>query len=707
MNSFATAQLLEQARNAAARGDLAACLDQAQDLLKWLPDHAEAAVLAVNAALQLQRWDSAAVLLEPLVHRYPERESLRRNLVSCLLRIGNLLNRDGKPADAEATYRRALELDPQNLDARYNVALQCMKSSRPDEVLQILGDAPAGVDASMLRARALIALDRTEEAAPILTTAGVSDIATVRWRCAELLSELPDVAAAMELVCALPDPLPWREAWALGESLRRNAESAAATALLDRAYNTCADSAGRFRLHLARSLGLSAVHDSAHAVREARTAFDAGLATLMQEYPPTRVRQLGLDPAVFNWENFFLAYQGENDRDLQQRFGSWQSDCLHALMPQHATAPQAPQRARPRVLLVSSYWRNCTIGAYFQSWAGALRDSGFETIVVQLGTLADAWTETIGSAAGELIRLDGPLPEVARRIAELEADLIIYPELGMDGRTLWLAALRLAARQACAWGHPSTPGLPTIDAFFSCAEMEPPDAAAHYREPLRLLPGIGTVYAAPSLPPLRSRGELGLPLNRTLYLLPQSPFKLHPDVDAVVVDIVQRDPTAQFVLFTGSAHGATVHLQRRLRGALLAAGCDPVRSLHWLPMCPRDTYLAVNQACDVMLDSLRWSGGNASIDALACGLPLITCPGALMRGRQSSAMLRKLQRTEWIADTPQQQAELAVSIARQRRTYRDRTDHVGISEGIAALLGDPLPLHVMVEQVRELLTPSR
>jgi len=48
----------------------------------------------------------------------------------------------------------------------------------------------------------------------------------------------------------------------------------------------------------------------------------------------------------------------------------------------------------------------------------------------------------------------------------------------------------------------------------------------------------------------------------------------------------------------------------------------------------------VNAVCDVMLDTLRWSGGNTSLDAIAAGLPIVTLPGKFMRGRQSMAMLR-------------------------------------------------------------------
>jgi len=50
-----------------------------------------------------------------------------------------------------------------------------------------------------------------------------------------------------------------------------------------------------------------------------------------------------------------------------------------------------------------------------------------------------------------------------------------------------------------------------------------------------------------------------------------------------------------------------------------------------------------------MLDTMHWSGGNTSLDALACGLPMVTLPGAFMRGRQSAGMLNLLGVPELIA----------------------------------------------------------
>ena len=68
-----------------------------------------------------------------------------------------------------------------------------------------------------------------------------------------------------------------------------------------------------------------------------------------------------------------------------------------------------------------------------------------------------------------------------------------------------------------------------------------------------------------------------------------------------------------------------------------------------LPRLDHQAYLAVNRVCDAMLDTLRWSGGQTSVDALDCGLPLVTLPGAMMRARQSAGMLKLIGMEKLIA----------------------------------------------------------
>jgi CRISPR-associated protein Csy1 len=339
------------------------------------------------------------------------------------------------------------------------------------------------------------------------------------------------------------------------------------------------------------------------------------------------------------WSNFYLAYHGENDRELQRAYGALLARAAAALAPRLAEplAARRPSRdagAALRVGFLSSSFRDCTAGAYFGGWVDWLRDAGHEVHVYQLGPTRDAVTDGYARRATHFRYHDGVLGDLAERVRADELDLLVYPELGMDARLPALAALRLAPCQAMGWGHPVTSGLATMDAYFTCAAMEPADAAAHYTERLLPLPGLGVDYARPPEPPPATRAGLGLP-DGPLVLFPQSLFKIHPDNDAVLADLARLAPAATFVMFRGEHPRWHEQFLDRI-GAGLAA------RIHWLPLGPRERYLQINRACDLMLDTLRWSGGNTSLDALCSGLPVVTCPGASMRSRQSSAMLQAL-----------------------------------------------------------------
>jgi CRISPR-associated protein Csy1 len=131
----------------------------------------------------------------------------------------------------------------------------------------------------------------------------------------------------------------------------------------------------------------------------------------------------------------------------------------------------------------------------------------------------------------------------------------------------------------------------------------------------------------------------------------------------------------------------------------------PDEHMAWLPRCTREEYLAFTRACDVMVDSLHWSGGNTTLDALHCGLPVVTCPGPLMRGRQSAAMLRALDRVDLITASPAQLAVRAVEIANDPAA-RERTAATQI-ERLPGLTQSPAPLQALDARLRALLGTMR
>lgn len=73
----------------------------------------------------------------------------------------------------------------------------------------------------------------------------------------------------------------------------------------------------------------------------------------------------------------------------------------------------------------------------------------------------------------------------------------------------------------------------------------------------------------------------------------------------------------------------------------------------------------------MVLDTLHWSGGNTSLDALAVGSPWVTLPGEFMRGRQSAAMARIAGVEDLVACDRADYLQRALRIAHEADYRRD------------------------------------
>jgi predicted O-linked N-acetylglucosamine transferase (SPINDLY family) len=267
--------------------------------------------------------------------------------------------------------------------------------------------------------------------------------------------------------------------------------------------------------------------------------------------------------------------------------------------------------------------------------------------------------------------------------------VLLYPEIGMNHETAELAALRLAPVQCSYIGHPQTSGYPTIDYFLSGELIEPPDAEQHYSERLIRLPNIAFYYEPLELEPVAvTRPELGLRPASTAYWCAQSLFKYLPQYDEVFPRIAREVGDCQFVFIRHHGHGVTEIMQRRLARAFAAVGLSADDHCVFLPGMNMARFSAASALCDVMLDSIGWSGGNTTLEALAQDLPVVTFAGALMRGRVSAGMLRMMGMPETAAHTIDDYVALAARMAKElswradikrriahnkHRLYRDRS----------------------------------
>jgi protein O-GlcNAc transferase len=420
------------------------------------------------------------------------------------------------------------------------------------------------------------------------------------------------------------------------------------------------------------NLSLPPIYKDENEIHAVRKRYSEGLDRLRAN--AHLYKQRPMQALTLVWGNFLLAYQGLNDCDLQRRYGEFLGDLLRNDAPEFFEPMELkvePGR-RIRVGILSSLFRSCTVGSYFKSWITALDKSKIELFVYFTGHGPDIVTKEIQDASDHFMHLVGRTPGIARRVKQDALDILVYPEIGMDAGVCTLASLRLAPVQCAAWGHPTTSGYPNIDYYFSSALMEPPNAAAeHYTEKLVLLDGLGTCYKQPPVPEGQSRADFGLPEDRTLYFCPQSLFKIHPRNDEVLVSIVERDPKATLVFFQGMFTESTNIFMRRLERLFDARGIAKTGRVKLLPRLGHAEYLSVNRVCDVMLDTLYWSGGNTSLDALACGLPIVTLPGEMMRGRQSYGMLTAMGIPELIARDTDDYIEIALRLG-QDSAWREQ-----------------------------------
>ncbi|MEQ1518254.1 MAG: tetratricopeptide repeat protein [Usitatibacteraceae bacterium] len=666
-----------------------------QRALALQPQNAEFHLTAANIEQDLGRLDAAVGLLRQAILLQPSFAQAYNNL-------GILLSDQGKIEEASKAFSEAIRLNPRYARAHANLATAQMRmlqleaaldSARTATELQpdyahghhllanaytMLGDPSAAegalvsalrlkpnlVESSLLLAQVLSKLKRPDEAERVIREA----LALSPER-AELWTWLGDLASGRDdLMGAL-------DAYQRSLELRPNdvITTARAALLLPNVYASEAHLAA-CRERYAR--GIDYLSENVEALANGAT----------------RERFGDMAPS-----NFLLAYQGCDDTELQRRYAEF----IHALvlraMPEQANPMQTFKRSplagrRIRVGFCSRFFFNSTVGNYFASWITDLDRSVFEVFVYHKHVVDDELVATFRQSADHYVQGAENFSFFSQRIAANELDILVYPELGMDVMCFLMAAMRLAPVQVCAWGHPVTPGHPTIDYYISCAAMEPPQAAVHYNERLLTLPGIGTRYVRPTVLPqisVKGRADYQLPEDAHLYLCSQSLFKVHPANDRLLVAAMANDPQGVLVMFAGQNDGVTQRFIARLSATFVAQGVAPQGRVKLLPYSSHDDFKRINALCDVMLDSLHWSGGNTSLDALAMGLPVVTLPGEFMRGRQTMGMLNLLGMNELIATSEEDYLAIAKRLATDRK-YRDELSQKILSN-LSRLFDDPEP----------------
>jgi protein O-GlcNAc transferase len=598
------------------------CFRQA---LRLRPDHASA---QNNLGLVLQeqgRLAEAHACLEQALRLQPDWAMAHNNL-------GGILQRQDRPVEALACFQQALRLQPGYAEAQYNLG-HCLQG------LGRLAEAQA-IFQQLLRVRP----DHPpahKSLAAVFQEQGRPAEAQAAYR--EALRLQPEDAEAQN---------------SLGDLLKDEDRLAEAQACYERALAL----APHDGLRIKSALLLPTLVPSPADIPKWRDRLQVTLNQLRDQDLVLTEPHLQVGAMVF----FPLAYHGWNDRDLASQLAAlYVRSCpaLSYVAPHCLPTAGPPLPQQPiRIGFLSTFFHTHSVGHYYGGIIRQLARPDFRVILFHGARGTDPLPQALEERADRVVTLrpQQPLAALQQQIAAQELDLLFYPDIGMHPLSYFLAFARLAPVQCVAGGHPVTTGIPTLDYFISSRDLEPADAQEHYSEALVPLQNPFYYFERPRLSgPPRCRRDFDLPEEAHLYLCVQHLFKIHPDFDELAAAVLRADPAGRLVLVQGHREHWSLLLRERLRRTL----GDDLARVQFLPWQSYERYLHLLTLADVLLDTPHFNGGVTTLQALGLGVPLVTLPGAFLRGRQTYGCYQRLGVHDCVAADAAEYVRIAVRLA--------------------------------------------
>ena len=362
---------------------------------------------------------------------------------------------------------------------------------------------------------------------------------------------------------------------------------------------------------------------------------------------------------------FHLGYHAKENLELMKDT----SDLFRQIIPNinyvSKNIDKQKKQKRIRVGFISGFLTKHTVGKLFGGLIKNIDRKKFDIITFHTHrTKKSLIKNEIDSHSNKVINLSNRIKEQHEQVEKENLDIIFYPEIGMSSITYFLAFARLAPVQIVSWGHPETTGINTIDYFLSSTLLEPNNIRRKYSERLICLSQFPLYYEPPqNLGPLKNRKALKLPENIRLYGCPQSLFKLHPDFDSILAEILDRDPDGRIILIGGEGKKKYwLEILKKRWSKNFPILNKKVLFTNTLSLLE---FISLCKCVDVLLDPTHFGGGNSFLESMLVGTPSITMLGAHLKTNITAAAYKQMKiLSPPIVQSSKEYVNLAIELAK-------------------------------------------
>ncbi|MBC7474213.1 MAG: tetratricopeptide repeat protein [Candidatus Sericytochromatia bacterium] len=355
-----------------------------------------------------------------------------------------------------------------------------------------------------------------------------------------------------------------------------------------------------------------------------------------------------------------LLYQGRLDKEIKIKHAKVFENSF-----KNVTSSDLSNDHKPHIGFVVTKDNEGIFITFMRGLLNNLSSQDFDISIICSGITKNIEKIKVGITNKDIkyIYLPEKLTEMVEKIRHAKCDILYHWEIGTDPSNYFLPFFKLAPIQCTGIGWPETSGIPSVNYFISNKFMETEHSNDHYTEKLIKFESLSLYYYRPKFPKeIKTKDFFGLDKTKNIYLCVQTMAKIHPEFDQIVNNILKKDKNSLFVMVEDNPdkyNNIISLIYNRFRSS-----CAEVFSrIIFLPRQNYENYLSLISIADVLLDTIYFSGGNTSYEAMAAGIPVVTLPSELQRSKFTYALYMKMGIKDCIAKDIEDYVNIAVNIA--------------------------------------------